>query len=85
MKIYSETPSQSKICQGPLRKKARERGKTKISDLDIHLNLEGLLRKLIVAQLWIQVIIEGLSNSKGRSTKLKGFSLVIRHLYPQIR
>ena len=85
MKIYSETLSQSKICQGPSRKKAREREKTKISDLDIRLNLEGLLRKLIVAQLWIQVIIEGLSNNKGRSTKPRGFSLVIRHLCPQIK
>ena len=85
MKIYSETPSQSKICQGLSRKKARERERTKISDLDIHLNLEGLLRKLIAAQLWIQVIIEGLSNNKGRLTKLRGFSLAIRHLCPQIR
>ena len=75
IKIYSETPSQSKICQDLSRKKARGRGMTKISDLYIHLNREGLSKRLIVVQLWIQVIIEGLSNNKGKSlTKPKSLS-----------
>ena len=74
MKIYSEAPSQSKICQDLSRKRARGRGKTKISGLFIHLNREGLSKRLIVVQLWIQVIIEGLSNNKGRLTKLKSLS-----------
>ena len=85
MKIYLKTPSRSKFCQDLLLKKAKGRGMTKILDLDIHLNREGLSKRLIAAQFWIQVIKDGLSNNKDRLTNLRSFKLVIRNLCLQTR